>query len=243
MSRTSARSRWQSEVLEGLSDARHYRRWLADLTLPYLGKAPIEIGSGIGDYAQEWLPDVRQLTATEADEDRLLTLKRRFEHEPKVIVRSMSLPHQEEADYTGAVALNVLEHIADDVEVLRSMARLVRQGGKVTLVVPAFPSAMSQFDRSIGHYRRYTLASMRAALSAAGLDIEELRYINPIGLINWYVSVKALRLTPRNGRLLRMFDRLVARPSQWAERHYRPWFGQSVFAVARVSGNADVAAA
>ena len=41
-------SQLQTDVLEGLSDARRYRRWLADIALPYLGDHPIEIGSGNG---------------------------------------------------------------------------------------------------------------------------------------------------------------------------------------------------
>jgi hypothetical protein len=41
-------SRLQSDVLEDLSDAHRYRRWLADLARPYLGEHPIEIGSGTG---------------------------------------------------------------------------------------------------------------------------------------------------------------------------------------------------
>ena len=49
-------SKLQSEVLEDLSDARRYRRWLADLAQPFLGEDPIEIGSGTGDYALEWAP-------------------------------------------------------------------------------------------------------------------------------------------------------------------------------------------
>jgi hypothetical protein len=45
----------QSRVLEDLSKAVNYRRWLAGLAAPYLGDDPIEIGAGNGDYAVEWL--------------------------------------------------------------------------------------------------------------------------------------------------------------------------------------------
>ncbi len=46
--------RIQSEVLEGLATAVNHRRWFVELALPYLGDNPIEIGSGLGDYALEW---------------------------------------------------------------------------------------------------------------------------------------------------------------------------------------------
>jgi Methyltransferase domain len=224
----------QSEVLEDLSDAVHYQRWLADLARPYLGSDPIELGSGIGDYAESWLATVPRMTVTEADEDRLKTLAGRFAGDPRVRVRPLLLPIEEErAEHSAAVALNVLEHIEDDVAALRSLAELLVPGGAVVLIVPAFPAAMSRFDRKIGHFRRYTVASLGTALTAAGLTVERLHYINPIGLVNWFLACRVLGMTPRNGVPLRAYDRVVVRLARRLERNWRPPFGQSVFAVAR----------
>src|SRR5438309_1837557 len=41
----------QTSVLEDLQSAVNYREWLAGLTAPWLGDRPLEIGSGLGDYA------------------------------------------------------------------------------------------------------------------------------------------------------------------------------------------------
>jgi SAM-dependent methyltransferase len=132
------------------------------------------------------------------------------------------------------VAFNVLEHIADDVAAVRAMADLVRPGGAVVLVVPAFPSAMSAFDRAVGHHRRYTRESLQRTFDAAGLAVEKLRYINPLGLLGWYVTVKGLGLWPSDdGWLVRAYDHLVVPVARAADRTAIP-FGQSVFAVARV---------
>ena len=223
----------QSEVLESLSDARRYRRWLTDLVLPYLGEHPIEVGSGLGLYAQEWLTRVPKLTATEAHHGRLDRLRERFAAHPHVSVRELALPATDQADHSAAVAINVLEHIPDHVGALRSMGRLVRPGGAVAILVPAFPFAMSRFDRSIGHVRRYTRASLAGALTAAGLAPVEVRYVNPIGLFTWVVAVRFLHLTPRNGPLVRLFDRFAVPAQRSLERHLTPPFGQSVLGVAR----------
>jgi len=228
----------QTDVLEDLSDARRYRRWLAELARPHLGPDPVEIGSGTGEYALEWMPSVTSFTATEAEDSRLAGLRRRFEGHPVIRVRHLMLGEPGGADpevpsHSAAVAFNVLEHILDDVAALRSMKALVRSGGAVILVVPAFPSAMSRFDLAIGHQRRYTRRSLGEALEAAGLQTEQLRYINPIGLLNWYVTVKGLRMRPRNGVALRLFDRTVVPVARLLDRVSVP-FGQSVFAVARV---------
>jgi SAM-dependent methyltransferase len=223
----------QSRVLEDLSDAVNYQSWLADLARPYLGNNPIELGSGLGDYAAAWLNTVPRITVTEADDSRLKALTGRFVEDPRVDVRPLFLPTEERGEHTAAVALNVLEHIEDDVAGLRSVGGLLRPGGAVVLIVPAFPSAMSRFDRTIGHFRRYTVASLGGALTAAGLRIEELRYVNPVGLLGWYVACRTLGFTPHNGPTVRAYDRVVVPLARRLEQRWKPPFGQSVFAVAR----------
>src|SRR3954466_13340170 len=79
----------QSEVLEGLATAVNHRRWFVELALPYLGDNPIEIGSGLGDYALEWADHLPRFTATEADPDRLPLLKGRMAHHPNNDARPM----------------------------------------------------------------------------------------------------------------------------------------------------------
>jgi SAM-dependent methyltransferase len=234
MSEITGDQRIQSEVLEGLATAVNHRRWFVELALDRLGEHPIEIGSGLGDYALEWAPHFERFTATEADPERLLQLKERLAGQTNVEVRQMFLPTDEENDYSGAVSYNVLEHIKDDVAALRSMGRLVRPGGAVVLIVPAFPFAMSPVDVATGHFRRYTRRSMATALHEAGLRVEELRYVNALGLIGYYLATSICRMKPKEGPMVGFYDRFVLPATKGAERLVRAPFGQSVFAVARV---------
>jgi SAM-dependent methyltransferase len=223
----------QSGVLEDLTEAVNYRQWLAGLAAPHLGDHPIEIGSGIGDYAAEWLETVPKITVSETHEDRLKILHERFVDDARVDVRRLTLPVEETGEYSAAVALNVLEHIADDQGAVRSVAGMLRPGGKVVLIVPAFEVAMSRFDRTIGHERRYTRAAMAKVLTGAGLEIDQLRYVNPLGLMSWIVVCRLLGSYPKNGLMLRTYDRAVVPVARRLERRWHPPFGQSVLAVAR----------
>ena len=224
----------QSDVLEDLVEAARYRRWLVDLTVPHLGDDPLEIGSGLGHYAADWAAaGVSRFTASEADPARLAALRERFAGSDVVRVRELAVPVEEVGTHSAVVACNVLEHVPDDVGALRAFAGLVRPGGRVVLVVPAFPSAMSAFDRAIGHQRRYRRASLRRALVEAGLEVEVLHHVNAIGLLGWYVAVKALGGRPRAGLLLTAYDRGVVPWLRRLEALGPPPFGQSLLAVAR----------
>lgn len=223
----------QSDILEDLVEARNYRRWLVDLALPHLGDDPLEVGSGLGHYAADWAAaGVPRWTASEADPGRLAGLRERFAGDPVVRVRELSVPISETAEHSSVVAYNVLEHIPDDVEALRAFAGLLRPGGRVVLVVPAFPSAMSRFDLAIGHQRRYRRRTLRAAAERAGLRVEVLHHVNCIGLLGWYVAVKGLKGRPQAGLLLTVYDRGVVPWLRKAEARTAPPFGQSLFLVA-----------
>lgn len=221
-------------MLEDLSEAVNYRRWLAGLARPWLGDHPLEIGSGSGDYAEEWASAGSSFTASEAEPGRVAALRARFEGHPLVSVRELAVPIDEDADHSAVVAYNVLEHIPDDLGALRGMSRLVRPGGHVVLIVPAFPIAMSNFDREIGHQRRYRRAGLADLAARAGLDVVELHHVNAVGLFTWVVAVRLLRGRPKAGMALRTYDRVVPY-LQWVEARRIPPFGQSLLLVARTA--------
>jgi SAM-dependent methyltransferase len=232
--------RTQHDVLEALSQCANHRRWFAGFALPYLGEHPIEIGSGMGDYAMQWIPSVDKFTATEADPGLLPALRAATADCTNVTVRQMLLPTDEHADHSCLISFNVLEHIDDHVGALQSMARLVRPDGYIVLVCPAFPFAMSPVDIATGHVRRYTKRSMAQALTEAGLEVVDVRYANSLGLICYYAFTSVLKRQPKTGGTLNFYDRLVVPFVRNVERRIGPPpFGQSVVAVGRVNEEAE----
>jgi SAM-dependent methyltransferase len=228
----------QHRVLEALEGAKNYNAWLADLTRPYLGEDPLEIGSGLGGNASLWLErGVERVTVSEIDPDVLERLRARFAGDARVAVERIDLSAPAPGSYSAVVGLNVLEHIEDHVSALRGAATLLRPGGRVVMFVPAFEFAMGRFDRAIGHYRRYTRKTLSDAFVRAGLRPESVRYVNSVGLPAWFVSVRLLGQEPREGLMLRAWDRGVIPAVRRIERRINPPFGQSVLGVAQHPGS------
>jgi hypothetical protein len=129
----------QSETLESLASAVHYNSWLTSLARQHLGDSPIELGSGLGDYAQAWLDEgVPQITTSEIDPTRLAHLRTRFADDPRVEVATFNILSPPPGEHSALVAFNVLEHIPDHVGALRGARTLLRRGGLVIVFVPAF---------------------------------------------------------------------------------------------------------
>lgn len=88
----------------------------------------------------------------------------------------------EDADFRDgalpAVGLfDVLEHLPDDLAVLRRLHGLVPAGGRLYLTVPAFSSLWSDDDVLAGHHRRYTRRSLRTVVTAAGFSVDMDTYL------------------------------------------------------------------
>ncbi len=78
----------------------------------------------------------------------------------------------------AVVLLDVLEHLENPVTALLQAARTMTDGGKIIFTVPAFPVLFSDWDRRLGHFRRYTPKILRPHVAEAGLSVLQLRYWN-----------------------------------------------------------------
>ncbi|WP_435009976.1 class I SAM-dependent methyltransferase [Tundrisphaera lichenicola] len=93
-------------------------------------------------------------------------------------IRTDRLDHtfQAEAPYDLLLMLDVLEHIEDDREALRSSIAALRPGGTLLITVPALPRLWSRHDEANQHYRRYLPRTLKSVLLDAGFAIDTLRY-------------------------------------------------------------------
>ncbi|MEW5768071.1 MAG: methyltransferase domain-containing protein [bacterium] len=91
------------------------------------------------------------------------------------------------------LALDLLEHLANDRMALSEFHRVCVPGGRVLITVPAHPSLWSEHDEALEHKRRYTKSDLRKKIEEAGFKILLLSYYNaflylPIVLIRFLQS-------------------------------------------------------
>ncbi|OBH58711.1 hypothetical protein A5686_23710 [Mycobacterium sp. E2479] len=69
---------------------------------------------------------------------------------------------------SAAGMFDVLEHIEDEADALRRVHELLRPGGFLFLTVPAYAFLHSSYDVEVGHFRRYTVPSLRQVVTVNG---------------------------------------------------------------------------
>jgi SAM-dependent methyltransferase len=90
----------------------------------------------------------------------------------------------------AVLALDVLEHLDDDVRGLEEAARLVAPGGLLLVTVPALPSLWGNQDVVNQHRRRYTRRALAEIFQRVGLPAPRLSFFNtllfpPIAAVRW----------------------------------------------------------
>lgn len=108
-------------------------------------------------------------------------------------------PVMDEA-FDVVLALDVLEHLDDDLAGVRSIARMVAPSGVLIVTVPALPSLWGGQDVISEHRRRYTRRSLGRLFGAAALQDARITYFNTllfpaVALTRW--SRRALGLANR----------------------------------------------
>ena len=98
------------------------------------------------------------------------------------------------------------------------------------MLAPAFQQLYSEFDRAIGHYRRYTAATLQA-LTPAGVAVIHVRYLDALGAClsaaNRLVLSKSI---PSMANIL-FWDRCIVPVSRVADRALGRLVGRSVVCV------------
>jgi SAM-dependent methyltransferase len=130
---------------------------------------------------------------------------------------------------------NVLEHIKDDVALVRQVFSALRPGGIFALYVPAFPFLYTAYDRKIGHERRYTRQGLAAKLVAGGFLLLEDSYGDCLGFVA-ALAYKVLRgdsqQSPTPGQL-RAYDKMYPLSSLLDHLGMKHLFGKNLAVIAR----------
>lgn len=182
-------------ALDVLEQAPRFNQWMYQSIKPYLGQRLAELGAGRGNLSK-LLRRHGHLLVTDYRTDYLGELGERWDHlEHLQVARlDMTVP----ADYDvlrqfnpdTIVCLNVLEHIDDDRAVLRALHKFLPSGCRLVFLVPYDPRLFSEFDRQIGHFRRYQNGELEGKMTDAGFVVERQFFFNKVGVIAWWVGNK-----------------------------------------------------
>lgn len=221
--------------------AVNYSRWILERLRPFIGKHIVEVGAGMGSFSQmllETQPD--SMTLLEPSPELFPVLTRRL---PQIDTRGIAhtRPATLAQAFSGANAprqpdtaiyVNVLEHIEDDEQELRSLHSILPASGRLLVFVPANRWLMGTMDHQLRHFRRYTLDELTTKCRSAGFRIQLAEYFDAIGIVPWWLKYCLFKSDHMEPTAVELYDRLIVPISRALERIVTPPIGKSVILVA-----------
>ncbi len=205
--------RTNTVTLSRMEGAVSYQGWIYKRIAPFLGENILEVGCGIGNLTR-FLLCHHWVGISDLNERYLQIAGEKFRGHPHL--KEIFLwdirhnpPENLSTPFDTIVCSNVLEHIEEDVRVLRNFYDFLPLGGRVILLVPALKGLYNRLDRELGHIRRYSRKELGQKVSQSGFKVLSLTYFNFFGILGWFLNGTILRKPLLPEGQVRLFDRML----------------------------------
>jgi SAM-dependent methyltransferase len=203
-----------AETLDVISSAERFNRWMFETIEPFCTGRILEIGSGIGNISAFFAEAGANITLSDIRENYCSTLESKFKLleivKLDLVHPDFSRIYQTELEKFDTVfALNVVEHIHDDQRAIINAAKLLRPGGRLIILVPAYQALYNRFDKELEHYRRYSRHALNNLLETAGLRVQSSQHFNFMGIFGWFISGRMQRNKTIPGWQMAVYNRLT----------------------------------
>lgn len=206
------------ETLNVISSADRFNFWMYKSISKHASGKILEIGSGIGNISAYFLNEGYTVYQSDISEDYCQILRGKFGTHKNLggVIKldiASTLQEQNFMEYAGffdtIVFINVLEHIEDENKAIQNCRTLLKNGGKVIILVPAYMKLFNMLDAGLRHCRRYTKKSLNHLLENNGFKVIGTFYFNFMGIFGWYISGKMQRNSAIPDGQMLLYDKFV----------------------------------
>jgi SAM-dependent methyltransferase len=233
----TSESAYIGQELNLFSLATNWKCYIKAMIDDYLAGDILEVGAGIGSTtlamhhgsAHRWFclePDLNNATRLKR------TVVERSEYKKTHVIAGSLDALAKQSSFDCVLYIDVLEHIHDDRDQIQAAAQLVRRGGHIIILSPAHQWLFSDFDRSIGHLRRYN-KQLLGSLMPSGWTQVKLAYLDCVGALLSLGNALAVRQAMPSPWQIAIWDRFCIPLSRILDSVLREQYGKSILAIWR----------
>ena len=174
---------YPSEATEKFDNAKFHRKYCMSFVKKFIQGEVLEVGAGCGSFTRDYFNSDLNITLTETDQKNYEDLKRFFYKKNNVTITNNKIFNIDKK-FDTILYLHVLEHIEEDRKELESAYEKLKKGGRLIIMVPKHQKLYSNFDKAIGHFRRYELDFFEKNL--VNLERKLLISLDSVGYILYF---------------------------------------------------------
>tara|TARA_B100000989_G_C19419306_1_gene417901 strand:- start:117 stop:815 length:699 start_codon:yes stop_codon:yes gene_type:complete len=218
--------------LSFFDQSKNFRKYQFDLIKKFISGNVAEIGPGNGIFSEYYLDYCDKLDLFEPDKNLYSKLNDKLTSLKKITVINDKLNITTNT-YDVILYLDVLEHIEDDEKEIYKAHKALKKGGYLVINVPAFQFLYSDFDKDVGHIKRYTKKDIRSLVSNYNFEIIKLNYYDSIGFFLSFLSKMISSNYKKNfEEKIKIWNSLIP-ASRILDKIFISSFGKSLIVVAK----------
>jgi len=184
----------QKIIIDSIEPTHYVRNFLVFSSIKKLSKKfkiknICEIGCGVGILSSKLSKNGFRVDAFDLDKNAIKLAKKYNKNKNVNFFTKDILGYNTNKKYDMVLAVEVIEHIRDDVNAIKKIARILKKNGILLLTVPINEEYRTEFDDRSGHIRRYEVRDLSNKLKNSGFRVIKTRYFNFPLLWLWYFYV------------------------------------------------------
>ena len=221
--------------LDVFASAVNWKTYFSGVFRAWLKGSILEAGAGIGSNTPYFLNDqVQKLVCLEPDAElgQQISGKIHIKLLPECVsyVNGTTSDLNEPGLFDTILYIDVLEHIENDRAEISRALHLLKPGGHLIILVPAFNMLYTDFDKEIGHFRRYTRKTLRKAI-VPGFSCKKLIYLDSTGFFASLANKLLFKNASANNGAIRFWDRVMIPISRISDPLCFHSFGKSLVGI------------
>lgn len=205
-----------TEQLKVIDKADKFTDWMYSEVKPFLKGDILEVGSGIGTYSNKIARDFKHNNKffTDFNLEYVEKLRELFKDDSSILATNLDLlkpenPQIKIGSFDSIIALNVIEHIEDDITALNNIYDFLKPGGVFVMLVPAHKWLFNCMDEAAGHYRRYSQSLIKEKISTTNFKLKKIYYFNFLSICGWYINGKVFKKQIANENAVRFLNKII----------------------------------
>ena len=167
--------------LEHFDSASNFRKYQVSLISKYIKGNFAEVGAGMGGLVPYYKRFLKNITLLEPEKKLFRILKKKFSIR-KIKIKNSTVDKLKN-NFDTIIYYDVLEHIKSDLKEISKASKKLKKNGHLIISVPAYQVFYSEFDKSVGHYKRYNKKDFILFEKKTKLKIKKLAYYDSVGFL------------------------------------------------------------
>ena len=186
---------YEGHELEHFDNAYNFRSYQLQLIKNYLGNNLLEVGPGKGGFVESYKKFVKKILLVEPEKKLCKFLKKKIK-DKKVKIKNSTIDTIDKK-FDSIIYFDVIEHIKNDLAEVKKAKKRLSKNGCLIINVPAHQYFYNNFDKSVGHVKRYSKNDFKIIEKKTDLKIERITYYDSIGFL-FLILNKVFGLSSKN---------------------------------------------